>query len=228
LILLSTEEKGDDCINLFFLLLLVIQGSISNTHKLAKSYEDAIINDINNPLSQEQILNLINLKVFYNNEDVTNYVTLIYDDYKNNNSKEGMFEQVYELNYKNIKESYVITIYNINLNNDFSININIKKGKELNIKSIVSKVIEKYNLTIYEYEIIESNYKDSKTIGNYYKKIRFLQTNNETIEVIVNISILNNTFEKYIIFISISIIISLILTTTIYKFIKNKRRIESV
>lgn len=213
---------------MFFLLLLVIQGSISNTHKLAKSYEDAIINDINNPLSQEQILNLINLKVFYNNEDVTNYVTLIYDDYKNNNSKEGMFEQVYELNYKNIKESYVITIYNINLNNDFSININIKKGKELNIKSIVSKVIEKYNLTIYEYEIIESNYKDSKTIGNYYKKIRFLQTNNETIEVIVNISILNNTFEKYIIFISISIIISLILTTTIYKFIKNKRRIESV
>lgn len=216
---------------MFFLFVLMFQAYIFEDHKEANSYEDVIINDINNPFTLEEIENIIDLKVYHNYYgDLTNFIEREYDNYTINIDKEGIFNISYKLEYENIKEYYVVLIYNIDLSkyNKFErIDLETTLGKHLEDYEILNKILEKLNVKIYSYEVIESNYINSNSVGKYYKSFILRTTNNEVINVLVEIDVLKESENNLIIISIVSVIAILIITSVSLKIIK-KRRINNV
>lgn len=212
----------------------MFQSLIHETHRPAESLNDVVLNDIDNPLTQEDIRQIIDLKFideFYG--DLSHHIVLKEDNYFNNKTKEGMFYQVYKVEYESINVTYKLNIYNINFNEDTSLNdginisLNVDLGSKYNKENIISKILNETNLMIHDYEIVETNYLNNDVEGEYFINIVFRTINNEKVNVVTYIRVQKNQKDDILKLISLIIISILIVGTIIYK-LYNKRRMYNV
>lgn len=198
--------------------------------KPGESNEDVLINDINNPYTQEEIYSIANIKAYDENlGDITNYIILTYDEYKNNETKEGLYIQTYEIDIENINEKYNLIIYNVNFKEyDYieTIELDTYKNKYLSESEILTNIIKKFNIKIYKYELIQSNYlKNSKT-GTYYNEYIIQTTNNDKINILVKINVKDNRQNNQTLIYTSIIIFILIIILVIFKIYKKRRSLN--
>lgn len=162
------------------------------------SGKDVVINDINNPYTQQQILEITNLKAHIDElGDVTDYIVLIEDNYKNNINKEGIYEQKYIVNLEGFEDYYyILLINNINFNESDkfeTIQISLSNKDNLNENKIISEIINQLNIKIYNYQLIDSNYDDNDiNLGSYYQSYLITTTSREKLNVLVEINVIEN------------------------------------
>jgi len=179
-------------------VILLLTSLLTSTHRSAVSGKDVVINDINNPYTQQQILEITNLKAHIDElGDVTDYIVLIEDNYKNNINKEGIYEQKYIVNLEGFEDYYyILLINNINFNESDkfeTIQISLSNKDNLNENKIISEIINQLNIKIYNYQLIDSNYDDNDiNLGSYYQSYLITTTSREKLNVLVEINVIEN------------------------------------
>lgn len=179
-------------------VILLLTSLLTSTHRSAVSGKDVVINDINNPYTQQQILEITNLKANIDElGDVTDYIVLIEDNYKNNINKEGIYEQKYIVNLEGFEDYYyILLINNINFNESDkfeTIQISLSNKDNLNENKIISEIINQLNIKIYNYQLIDSNYDDNDiNLGSYYQSYLITTTSREKLNVLVEINVIEN------------------------------------
>lgn len=179
-------------------VILLLTSLLTSTHRSAVSGKDVVINDINNPYTQQQILEITNLKANIDElGDVTDYIVLIEDNYKNNINKEGIYEQKYIVNLEGFEDyCYILLINNINFNESDkfeTIQISLSNKDNLNENKIISEIINQLNIKIYNYQLIDSNYDDNDiNLGSYYQSYLITTTSREKLNVLVEINVIEN------------------------------------
>jgi len=206
-------------------IILLLTNLLSATHRIGISGQDVVINDINKPYNQNEIQELANLRAFTHEfGEVTNYIILVENNYENNEKKEGVYEQKYTIDLEGYQEYYyVLLIYNINFNKSDSvetISIVSTPNNFLSENNIISEIIKKLNIKIYNYQLIEGNYDESSSNGTYYQTYLVTTTNGERINVLVEIKVSNKNNNYLYLGIGILIVVTII---TIIIFSKRKR-----
>lgn len=206
-------------------IILLLTNLLSATHRIGISGQDVVINDINKPYNQNEIQELANLRAFIHEfGEVTNYIILVENNYENNEKKEGVYEQKYTIDLEGYQEYYyVLLIYNINFNKSDSvetIEIVSTPNNFLSENDIISEIIKKLNIKIYNYQLIEGNYDESSSNGTYYQTYLVTTTNRERINVLVEIKVSNKNNNYLYLGIGILIVVTII---TIIIFSKRKR-----
>lgn len=212
---------------MFFLFVLIFSFNFNTNlnERPGESNKDVLINDVNNPFTQKQIESITKLKVYDDSlGDISDYIILYGDEYRGNENKEGMFKQTYKLNLNDYDLTYVLTIYNINFNSFdrvelFEINTTVEKY--LTDEEIIKKIATHYNIKVFNYEIISSNYYENVANGSYELNYIIRTTNNEKINVVVNINV-NNEANKTGLYVGIAT--SILLIGVIVFVIYNKKK----
>lgn len=212
---------------MFFLFVLIFSFNFNTNlnERPGESNKDVLVNDVNNPFTQKQIESITKLKVYDDSlGDISDYIILYEDEYRGNENKEGMFKQTYKLNLNDYDLSYVLTIYNINFNSFdrvelFEINTTVEKY--LTDEEIIKKIATHYNIKVFNYEIISSNYYENVANGSYELNYIIRTTNNEKINVVVNINV-NNEANKTGLYVGIAT--SILLIGVIVFVIYNKKK----
>lgn len=199
--------------------------NLSDTHKPGESYKDVLINDVNKPFTQTEIERLAGLKVYDENMvDLSHYIVLTDDEYANNRTKEGIFKQTYTLNLKDYDLDYVLTIYNVDFNKfDLIevIKIQTKTNRFLDERAILYEVIKELNIKVYKYELKDSNYERDVSVGKYYQTYIITTTNNEKINVLVEVDVSRSKNSLQIIIMGVLILsLAAIITLKVIKRIK--------
>lgn len=180
----------------FVFYLWLIFNQLPN-HKPAISGVDLIINDINNPYSQQEINAIADIIVIKSGEDITNELVLVEDEYLNNERTLGYFKQIYEIvvlefdgkEYYNISYRYVLTILNISFNNEYEdILINTNPDKYLSINDILKYLEEELKYEIFQHEIVSNDYFDNGTEGDYLIELIITNKKNKKQHLKINIA----------------------------------------
>lgn len=203
-------------------------------HRPAISGVDLIINDINNPYSQQEIRQIANIVVMKNGEDITNELVLIDDEYLNNETKLGYFKQTYQItnrefdgnDYFDVIYQYVLTIYNINESIDYQeIIIKTDPLNYLSIADIINYLEEDLNLDVFKYEVTNNDYFDSGIEGDFYIELIITNRKNEKQHLRIQIASYypskEKTNMKYIV---LGIIFSLVVLIVSVSLIKRRKR----
>lgn len=181
-----------------------------STHRVAISGQDVVINNINSPFKQEEIYEIADLRAFSDElGDLTDYIVLVEDNYKENEKKEGIYKQTYKINLEQFSDVYyVLLIYNIDFNKSDifeTISINLKNNEKLSENQIILEIIKQLNIKIYNYQLIDSTYEQESIEGNYYQTYLITTTNREKINVLVEINVIKK--HNFNLFITMGVII---------------------
>lgn len=199
--------------------------------RVAISGKDTIVNDINKPYSQEEIVSIAKIKVFdENNNDITNLLKLKEDNYQNNKNRKGVFKQVYSINLYDEEYLYILNIYNVDLLlNNFTCNIQIYNLRRMNINEIIELVEEQNQIIINQFNIIEDNYSNNfNKEGTYLLRLKISTNKGEEQELLINIDVVLGKESSSTILIIIGTIVGIIIlgATSIYFFVYKRRRNE--
>lgn len=179
---------------LLFLFLSVF--SLFNLENSKEALEsNIVINDVNKPLSQNDICRIIDFKIVIDNKISDLEVLLIYDEYKNNESNLGVFKQVYQVIYENKKYDCTICIYNMDLKGDIvskKIEISTNCDNFLSEAIILEMISENLGIEIFSYVIKENNYFNDNKKGSYNQMILITSKTNKVFEVNLTINVGKN------------------------------------
>lgn len=154
-----------------------------------------VINDVNKPLSQNDICRIIDFKIVIDNKISDLEVLLISDEYKNNETKLGVFKQVYQVIYENKKYDCTISIYNMDLKGDIvskKIEISTYQDNFLSEAIILEMISENLGIEIFSYVIKENNYFNDNKKGSFNQMILITSKTNEVFEVNLTINVGKN------------------------------------
>lgn len=201
---------------LLFLFLSVF--SLFNLENSKEALEsNIVINDVNKPLSQEDIYRIVDFKIVINNQVSDLEVLLIHDEYKNNEITLGIFKQVYQVSYENELYDCIICIYNIDLKAPVtSKNIEIiTSEKNFLSEGIILKMIsENMGIEIFSYVLKESNYFKGSKHGLYNQRFLITSSENKIFEVKLSIKVEKPKYQYLYIFggslIGLSVLITII------------------
>lgn len=179
---------------LLFLFLSVF--SLFNLENSKEALEsNIVINDVNKPLSQNDICRIIDFKIVIDNRISDLEVLLISDEYKNNETKLGVFKQVYQVIYENKKYDCTISIYNMDLKGDIvskKIEISTYQDNFLSEAIILEMISENLGIEIFSYVIKENNYFNDNKKGSFNQMILITSKTNEVFEVNLTINVGKN------------------------------------
>lgn len=179
---------------LLFLFLSVF--SLFNLENSKEALEsNIVINDVNKPLSQNDICRIIDFKIVIDNKISDLEVLLISDEYKNNETKLGVFKQVYQVIYENKKYDCTISIYNMDLKGDIvskKIEISTYQDNFLSEAIILEMISENLGIEIFSYVIKENNYFNDNKKGSFNQMILITSKTNEVFEVNLTINVGKN------------------------------------
>lgn len=179
---------------LLFLFLSVF--SLFNLENSKEALEsNIVINDVNKPLSQNDICRIIDFKIVIDNKISDLEVLLIYDEYKDNEINLGVFKQVYQVIYENKKYDCTITIYNMDLKGNIiskKIEISTNCDNFLSEAIILEMISENLGIEIFSYVIKENNYFNDNKKGSYNQMILITSKTNKVFEVNLTINVGKN------------------------------------
>lgn len=207
-------------------IIFLLTNLMLSTQRPAISGQDVVVNDIKNPYNQQEITEKANLKAYIEGlGEVTNYIILVEDDYKNNSNKEGVFEQKYIVNINGYEDYYyVLLIYNVNFN-QFDKLETIKVSSTTNVflteSTIITKIIEELHIKIFNYQLIEGDYSEESDVGKYYQSYLITTTNRERINVLVEVNVYENENTNAYLIIGVGVIA--VFAITLIVIIKRKR-----
>ncbi|VEU81161.1 hypothetical protein [Haploplasma axanthum] len=198
-----------------------------NDLKPAKSEFDTIINDINNPYSQVDILNILKLRAIDQNDgDISVKIKLVRDEYDDNQRRIGKYIQEYSVvNSLNKTTNYFLTIVNISFSEEIEELILQEQG--ILIEEIIQIIVKDKKIDYEDYQIRVDEYSgNEKANGKFYIEIMFKnKKENKLIKVlVVNEAYIEEKNNKTILILTI-IIVSAIVVGFVYKkriLVRNK------
>lgn len=210
---------------LFLLLTLFTSFNFSN-HKEAES-SNVLINDINKPLSQNEILRIVDFKIVVGENIVDLELKLVLDEYKDNMTNLGIYNQKYEVTYEGGKYVCNLTIYNVDLKQKSTtkrFEVYTKKNYFLSEALILEMISVHFDFEIFSYVIKNNNYFNNSDVGVYNQNIIITTKNNQVIEIELTINVEKTINYFLIIGITIIVLTSLIIVLINRKRYKNDKK----
>lgn len=209
---------------------------VVNDGELAISGKDTVVNNCNAPFTQREILLIANIKVYdVDNNDITNDLKLINDNWGPNKTVPGLFKQTYQIHYAQMNHVYVLNIFNVDIPIVEDKPIEEKIGilelyskDKYSFNEIVNMIEIKESIVISHFYILQDDYSPNKDRpGKYRIKIKAIVSSVE-VSYIYDINVLEGSSTKSIIptIIIIVIIIMGILGCVVTFFIFRRRKYE--